>query len=77
MMVLNLAVKNLFGLVPGKRKAAYHLCAGVDQSTFSRLMLEICETCAPTLSVLDGIVSMEGDGPGQGRPGHGRWPRGP
>ena len=68
MMTLTLAVKNLFGLVPGKRKAAYHLSAGVDQATFARLMLEIGETCAPALSVLDGIVAMEGDGPGQGRP---------
>jgi len=68
MMTLTLAVKNLFGLVPGKRKAAYHLSAGENQDTFARLMLEIAETCAPSLSVLDGILAMEGDGPGQGRP---------
>jgi len=68
MMTLTLAVKNLFGCVPGKQKAAYHLSAGVTRDVFARLLLEIYETVNPTLTILDGIVSMEGNGPGQGTP---------
>lgn len=67
-MGLTLGVKNLFGFVPGRRKAAYHLSAGGDEAVFARLMLEIADTVNPTLTVLDGIQAMEGDGPGQGTP---------
>ncbi len=65
---LTLGVKNLFGFVPGKRKAAYHLSAGRDEAHFARLMLEIADTVRPSLTVLDGILAMEGDGPSQGTP---------
>jgi uncharacterized protein (DUF362 family)/ferredoxin-like protein FixX len=68
MMTLTLGVKNLFGCVPGTRKAAYHLSAGEDARRFARLMLEIWETVQPTLTVLDGIVAMEGNGPSLGKP---------
>lgn len=68
MMTLTLAVKNLFGCVPGKRKAAYHLSAGEEKETFARLLLEIHDLVAPSLHVLDGIVAMEGNGPGSGDP---------
>jgi uncharacterized protein (DUF362 family)/Pyruvate/2-oxoacid:ferredoxin oxidoreductase delta subunit len=66
MMTLTLGVKNLFGCVPGKRKAAYHLSAGEDRRHFARLLLEIWETVRPCLTILDGIVGMQGNGPSQG-----------
>ncbi len=67
-MTLTLGVKNLFGCVPGKRKAAYHLSAGETPQRFARLMLEIWETVRPALTVLDGVVAMEGNGPSLGDP---------
>ena len=67
-MTLTLGVKNLFGCVPGKRKAAYHLSAGDSPERFARLMLEIWETVRPSLTVLDGVVAMEGNGPNLGDP---------
>lgn len=68
MMTLTLGVKNLFGCVPGRQKAAYHLSAGVDQDHFARLLLEIQDTVRPALTILDGIVGMEGNGPNMGTP---------
>lgn len=68
MMGLTLGVKNLFGFVPGTRKASYHLSAGSGEAHFARLMLEIADTIRPALTVLDGVLAMEGAGPGQGDP---------
>ncbi|MBN2431091.1 MAG: DUF362 domain-containing protein [Acidobacteria bacterium] len=67
MMTLTLGVKNVFGCVPGKHKAAYHLSAGENRLYFARLLLEIWETVRPGLTILDGIVGMQGNGPGQGQ----------
>jgi len=66
MMTLTLGVKNLFGCVPGTLKAAYHLSAGENRRHFARLLLEIWETVRPGLTILDGIVGMQGSGPSQG-----------
>lgn len=61
------AVKNLFGLVPGAYKAEVH-----RQSPKSRdMMLAVCalrEVVTPTLTVMDAVVGMEGNGPNNGTP---------
>lgn len=67
-MLLTLAVKNLFGCVPGKRKAQWHFKAGVDKTAFATMLVEIHELVGPTLNVVDGITGMEGNGPGNGTP---------
>jgi uncharacterized protein (DUF362 family) len=66
-MGMTLATKNLFGCVVGKRKLGWHMASG-DMSTFARLLVEIALTVKPTLSILDGIVGMDLDGPTNGRP---------
>ena len=68
MMGSTLAVKNLFGFVPGLKKAAWHLRAGHDRHFFARIMFDIYKHVAPTWNFLDGIVGMEGDGPTGGTP---------
>ncbi|MCL6614646.1 MAG: DUF362 domain-containing protein, partial [Firmicutes bacterium] len=67
MMVLSGAVKNLFGCLVGLRKAGYHLeCQGTEP--FARLLLELAAAVAPRLTIVDGVVGMDGSGPRHGRP---------
>ncbi|AAR33826.1 DUF362 domain-containing protein [Geobacter sulfurreducens] len=68
MMTMTCAVKNLFGAVVGTAKAGWHLKAGADRELFARLLLEIYLLRPPDLTIVDGIVAMEGDGPGSGDP---------
>jgi len=65
LMVLTGAVKNLFGLIPGIFKTELHRRA-LDAESFSKILSDIYERAKPTLSIVDGIVAMEGDGPGSG-----------
>ncbi len=67
-MFLTLGVKNLFGCVPGKRKPQWHLSAGVDSLHFAGMLLDLSEFLSPRLTIADGIVAMEGNGPGNGEP---------
>ena len=62
------AVKNLFGCVPGRRKAWWHVKAGAYGDYFARMLVDVAALVAPTLSVLDGIDAMEGEGPRRGTP---------
>ncbi|MDT8442233.1 MAG: DUF362 domain-containing protein [Desulfuromonadales bacterium] len=62
------AVKNLFGLVVGMRKARLHLQAGSDKAFFALMLLDLAEYCQPALSIMDAVIGMEGDGPGSGEP---------
>jgi len=56
------AVKNLFGLVPGMTKSGYHSkLASIDR--FCDMLLDIVACARPALSVMDGIVGIEGNGP--------------
>ncbi len=68
MMTMTCAVKNLFGAVVGSEKAGWHLKAGTSRENFARLMLEIYLMKKPTLNIVDGVVAMEGNGPGSGDP---------
>ena len=68
MMTMTCAVKNLFGAVVGTEKAGWHLKAGASRENFARLMLEIYLMKKPALNIVDGVVAMEGNGPGSGDP---------
>lgn len=70
MMGLTCGVKNLFGAVVGMRKPRLHLQAGTDKAFFALMLLELAEHIAPTLTIVDAITAMEGDGPGSGDPIH-------
>ena len=65
-MLLTLGVKNLFGCVVGFRKPQWHLRAGVEREVFATLLVRIYQTIKPKLTLLDGILAMEGEGPGKG-----------
>jgi uncharacterized protein (DUF362 family)/Pyruvate/2-oxoacid:ferredoxin oxidoreductase delta subunit len=68
MMGLTLGIKNLYGCVPGKRKVAVHFRAGKDAAAFARQLLDLEHLLHPRLTVLDGVVAMEGAGPSRGTP---------
>jgi uncharacterized protein (DUF362 family)/ferredoxin len=61
------AVKNMYGSVPGSRKADYHSQAPSARD-FSRLLVDIIQNFTPQLNIVDGVVGMEGNGPGVGSP---------
>ncbi len=61
------AVKNLFGLIPGLLKVDYHARYS-DVNSFSEALMDIANWAQPTLSIVDGIVAMEGAGPSGGSP---------
>lgn len=61
------AVKNLFGCVPGLQKAEFHM-RFPDREQFGEMLVDLCETVAPALTIADGIVALEGDGPAGGSP---------
>ncbi len=63
------AVKNLFGLVPGTKKAEYHVKMP-DINDFANSLIDICECTKPVLHVMDGIYAMEGAGPSSGTSRH-------
>ena len=61
------AVKNLFGTVPGFRKGEYHK-EFPNPDRFAEAMVDIYALVKPSLSIMDGILSMEGNGPSSGTP---------
>ncbi len=68
MTLLTLGIKNLFGCVPGRKKALWHLKAGEDRRLFSRMLVDLYQLIRPSLTILDGVVAMEGNGPASGNP---------
>jgi uncharacterized protein (DUF362 family) len=67
-LTLTMGVKNLFGCVPGKMKAWWHLEAGKDADRFGEMLVETAKAIAPDLTILDGIIGHEGNGPSGGEP---------
>ncbi len=61
------AVKNVYGLICGYRKAAGHV-EFPNASVFARMLADIHRCTKPRLHIMDGIVAMEGNGPGSGTP---------
>ena len=60
------AVKNLFGLVHGLKKAGYHMRMRSPEA-FSEMLVDLAEHVRPRLTIMDAVVGMDGDGPSGGR----------
>lgn len=67
-LTLTLGVKNLFGCVPGKMKAWWHMEAGKDEERFAQMLVETAKMINPDLTIIDGIIGHEGNGPSGGEP---------
>ncbi len=65
---MTMGVKNLFGCVPGKMKAWWHTEAGKDVNRFGQMLVETARTINPNLTIIDGIIGHEGNGPSGGEP---------
>jgi uncharacterized protein (DUF362 family) len=65
-LVATFAVKNMFGCVSGKHKALWHFRKGDTAREFCRLLLGVYTYLHPALTIIDGIVAMEGQGPIRG-----------
>jgi uncharacterized protein (DUF362 family) len=61
------ATKNLFGSVPGLRKAEYHRMAP-NTHDFGAVIADINLCVKPSLHIMDGVVAMQGKGPTAGTP---------
>jgi uncharacterized protein (DUF362 family)/NAD-dependent dihydropyrimidine dehydrogenase PreA subunit len=70
-MLLSLGVKNLFGCIVGLKKPEWHLRSGVDREMFDRLLVQIYHSIKPSITLVDGVWALEGQGPGKsGKPRH-------
>lgn len=65
--VLTGAVKNLFGIIPGLKKAEFHLRLK-EVDGFSGMLVDLAECVRPRLTVIDAVIGMDGEGPSGGRP---------
>jgi len=59
---VTLGMKNMFGLLPDKFKGKFH-AKGI-----SKVIVDINTVLKPALTVIDGFVAMEGNGPTDGTP---------
>ncbi len=66
-LLMTLGVKNLFGCIVGLRKPDWHFRTGIDRDFFATLLVLVHNAVRPFMTILDGILALEGEGPG--RPG--------
>ncbi|MCD7749020.1 MAG: DUF362 domain-containing protein [Oscillospiraceae bacterium] len=67
MMGLSAAAKNMFGVVPGTMKPEYHY-KYPNPADFARMIVDLDEYFQPALSIVDGVIGMDGNGPTAGDP---------
>lgn len=61
------AIKNLFGILPGLTKSPYHMMFP-GRNSFAQMIVDLHSALKPSFAFMDGIISMEGPGPGSGYP---------
>lgn len=66
LMGITAAVKNNFGFVVGVHKALCHLRFSSTKD-FANMLVDLAEFIKPSLNIIDGIVSMDMEGPSSGR----------
>jgi len=65
MMGATLAVKNTFGFMVGLNKSQMHLKLS-EKDKFASMIVDINNFVKPCLNIMDGVIGMEGNGPGNG-----------
>lgn len=63
--ILTGAIKNTFGAVVGLHKAQCHLRAPMP-AQFASVLADVLSIVKPALSIMDGVIGMEGEGPAAG-----------
>jgi uncharacterized protein (DUF362 family)/NAD-dependent dihydropyrimidine dehydrogenase PreA subunit len=64
-MLMTLGIENLFGCIVGLKKPEWYLKVGMDRALFAKLLVRIYQEVRPALTMVDGILAMEGQGPGK------------
>ncbi len=62
-MYVTMAVKNLFGIVCGMRKAMLHMRYGGPTNLFRKIIMDLEALLPANVSVIDGITAMHVQGP--------------
>jgi uncharacterized protein (DUF362 family)/Pyruvate/2-oxoacid:ferredoxin oxidoreductase delta subunit len=71
LLLLTLGVKNMYGCIPGTRKAQGHVKTfKAGKEYFVQMILDLTVLVKPVLTIVDGVMAMEGMGPGFGDPRH-------
>lgn len=60
------AIKNMFGIIPGGKKAKLHSFTRSIKE-FAELLVDIYQIRIPDLNIMDAIIGMEGVGPTNGK----------
>lgn len=63
LMILTGAIKNMFGIIPGLNKPNLHK-QHLKKDDFAKILVDVFSIKKPCLNIVDGIICMEGDGPG-------------
>ena len=64
---LTAAVKNLYGTLPGYQKTQRHK-EYPQPAAFGRYVRALADTLPPVMTIADGVIGMEGEGPSSGTP---------
>jgi uncharacterized protein (DUF362 family)/Pyruvate/2-oxoacid:ferredoxin oxidoreductase delta subunit len=65
--MLTAAVKNMYGVIPGYSKTALHRRYPKPR-VFGQLIRALWQVLPKTVTIADGVIGMEGQGPANGRP---------
>jgi uncharacterized protein (DUF362 family)/NAD-dependent dihydropyrimidine dehydrogenase PreA subunit len=60
---ITLCIKNIFGCIIGDSKSNIHRIM-LSKKEFAKFLLELNEKIKPQLNIIDGIIGLEGEGPG-------------
>lgn len=66
------AIKNLYGVIVGAKKAQMHV-QFPDTFSFTKMLAELNHAIRPRLHLIDAVVGMEGNGPMNGSPRRIGW----
>jgi len=61
------SIKNMYGTIPVGLRTQFH-GEYINRKDFAQVLVDIFSAVKPHLTIMDGIVAMEGDGPALGNP---------
>lgn len=65
--ILTCSVKNLFGFIPGRAKAGFHLKLS-NSLDFADMLIDVALFVKPIYTIVDAVTAMQGEGPSAGEP---------
>lgn len=64
LMKITAATKNIYGLIPGLSKSQFHRNHPRPED-FGKVVIDLYDAFKPEINILEGLVSLEGNGPGK------------